>query len=94
MKTFKDLVFEPHSISELKNSGYVNAKHAVIRFDNDYGVSVVFGKPFYSNGKDTYELAVLFNGKITYDTYITDDVMGHLSEEEVTEVMLKVANLK
>ena len=94
MKTFKDLKFEPHSISKSGFPGYEGAKHATEIFENKYGVSVLFGSCFYSNGKDTYEVAVLFDGSITYSTDITNDVMGHLSEDEVTEVMLKVAVLK
>ena len=94
MKTFKDLKFEPHSIAKSGLQGYEDAKQAIEKFENGYGVSVLFGRCFYSNGKDTYELAVLFNDVITYQTDITDNVMGHLSENEVSDVMLKVATLK
>lgn len=92
MKTFKDLEFKKHSISTIEM--YKNAKQAKIDFDNGYGVSVIFGSCFYSNGIDTYEVAVLFNGNITYDTEITNDVLGHLSENKVSEVMEKVQLLK
>lgn len=94
MKTFKDLKFKPHSITESGLENYKEAKQAIEKFENGYGVSVLFGNCFYSNGIDTYELAVLFDGKITYQTDITDDVLGYLSENEVSEVMLKVAALK
>lgn len=90
MKTFKDLKFEPHSIAKSGLDKYKDAKQATETFENGYGVSVLFGRCFYSNGKDTYEVAVLFNGDITYNTDITDGVIGHLSEKEVTEVMSKM----
>lgn len=89
MKTFKDLQFEKHPISNV----YIGAKYATYNFENGYGISVIFGKCFYSNGIDTYECAVLFNGEITYNTEITSDVKGHLSEEEVSEMMCKIQSL-
>ena len=87
MKTFKDLKFETHFLSTA-------AKQAIENFENGYGVSVLFGNCFYSNGIDTYEVAVLFGESITYDTEITDDVMRYLSEDEVSEIMAKVQLLK
>jgi hypothetical protein len=93
MKTFKDLIFKPHSIAIEGLMGYQGAKQSVVNFANDYGVSVLFGECFYSNGKDTYEVAILYKNTITYNTDITDDVLGYLSEDEVTEVMKRVQSL-
>ena len=96
IKTFKDLEFEPHPMP----SGYIplpftrnmfsGAKQAVIKFENGYGVSVLFGEIFYSDGVDTYEVGILKDGNLCYDTYITDDVLGYQDEDEVTEIMRKV----
>jgi hypothetical protein len=94
MKKFKDLKFEPYSMSQSVFSRCEGAKQAIENFENTYGVSVLFGSCFYSNSKDTYEVAVLFEGEITYNTDITNNVMCNLSEDEVTAVMLKVADLK
>lgn len=101
IKTFKDLQFQPHKL--LRGAGslppylreqYQNARQAIMDFDNGYGVSVIIGKCFYSNGIDTYELAVLKDGGLCYDTPVTDDVLGGLSEDEVTEAMKKLQLLK
>lgn len=81
MKTFNDLKFEPW---------HAGGKYAILNFDNGYGVSVLFGENYYSNGIDTYELAVLRYGLICYDTEITDNVLGYITKEEVTNVMLKL----
>lgn len=93
MKTFNDLEFKPH-----KNLGG-EAKHAVMFFPNGYGVSVVTGSEFfYISPTGQFELAVIKgnpeDAHIAYDTGITSDVLGHLTENDVTEVMLKVQNLR
>ena len=95
MKTFKDLEFKPHK--------YGLGVQAVMDFENGYGVSVVrfkdalgpligtFGS--HTNNEKEWELAVLEGPSLTYSTPITDDVMGHLSEKQVTGVMKKVQKL-
>lgn len=85
MKTFEDLVFEPWLFG-----GHA---HARMDFENGYGVSVVFGEKFYSNGIDTYELAVMFEGERTYNTPITDDVLAYITADEVTATMEAVQKL-
>lgn len=106
-KTFDDLEFKPHKIFEeferLKVSlesippkifeKTKGAKHAVMNFDNGYGVSVVFGEIFYSNGIDTYELAVLKNGELCMDSPITNDVLRHLSKDMITQIMINIQKL-
>ena len=93
MKTFEDLVFEPHAIS-VNSDRFKNHKQAIIDFDNGYSVSVIFGTTFYSNGIDTYELAVLFENSLCYPSEIGNDVLGNITKEEVTEAMIKVQQLK
>ena len=94
-KTFKDFEFEMHPIlldakSQDTKEMFANSKHAVMEFENGYGVSVIFGEQFYSNGIDTYEVAILKDGSICHKTYITDYVVAYISEDEVTEIMRKV----
>jgi hypothetical protein len=87
MKTFKDLEFQPHFSDE---SGIQSR----MTFDNGYGVSVIKTSFSYGGKKGLYELAVLdSSGSITYDTTITDDVLGYLSEDEVTENMIKIQKI-
>lgn len=89
MKTFSDLKFETHHSAKYSPL-YAGHTMAHLIFENGFGVSVVFGSRFYSNGVDTYELAVIKDGYIRYDTPITDDVLGHISEDEVTKVMERI----
>jgi hypothetical protein len=84
MKTFKDLKFKPHAAG----MGGVMSR---ITFENGYGASVV--QTFFSyGGKDgLYELAVLdSNGSLTYETPITSDVEGYLTEDDVTKLLEQI----
>lgn len=87
MKTFNDLEFEPHA----SGMGGVMSR---IQFDNGYGASVVCSSFTYGGDKGLYELAVLdSDGHLTYATPITDDVIGYLRPEDVTDVMEKIQQL-
>lgn len=91
MKNFKDLP------SRELNGG---VQH-IFKSENGFGASIV--QHSFSYGKDNgkWELAVIkFNSEddydftIRYDTVITDDVLGYLSEQDVMDVLLKIDNLK
>lgn len=67
---------------------------AIVKFDNGYGASIV--KHIYSYGgpEGLYEMAILDeNNDITYNTTITNDVIGYLNEEEVSDYLVKIKNL-
>ena len=87
MKTFKDIEFKEHP----STFGGIIGR---IEFDNGYGASVVQGPGTYGSERGLYELAVLDKtGQITYDTPITNDVIGYLRPEDVTDVMEKIQQL-
>lgn len=85
MKKFEDLEMKPHMIG--------NGTMARVMFDNGYGVSVIRFQGSYGWDSGLYELAVLYGDEICYSTDITDDVIGYLTPENVTEIMEKVQNL-
>jgi hypothetical protein len=93
---FSDLNFQPHPSAAAVG---VQAKHF---FPNGYGVSVVrfrgiAGGGSYGYEEGLYESAVLKgteeNWHICYDTWITSDVLGHQSEEEVVTLLQQIKNL-
>jgi len=87
MKTFKDLEFEPHE------NGY--GEHATMDFENGYGVSVVTGLHiYYTDDSHPYELAIVKDGSLCYNSGITEDVLGHLTSRSITLYMKKVQLLK
>jgi len=84
-KTFEDINFMPHY-------GGVAGK---IMFKNGYGASVIRHEHSCGGKKGLYELAVLDNeGNLTYDTPVTNDVLGFLSPKEVTDYLIQIQDLK
>lgn len=93
---------KPHSVGD--------GIQKIWRFENGFGASVVqfnivgvtgiFGGS-YTDNETEWELAVIkFKGesigefKLKYDTGITEDVIGHLTEDKVLEVLEKIRKLK
>lgn len=66
-------------------------------FENGYGASVIKHSGSYGNERDLWELAVLTGNKnnweLSYNTQITDDVIGYLSIAEVNELLDKIKEL-
>jgi hypothetical protein len=84
---FEKLKFQQHPMGM--------GKQCIVQFSNGYGASIVQGPHTYGGSKGLYELAVFGkDGGITYDTPITDDVLGYLSEEEVEKTLLDIKNLE
>ena len=86
MKTFNDLDFNPMEMG----LGTI----ARINFDNGYGASVVKSMYSYGGNQELYELAIIKNNDICYDTPITDDVIGYLTENDVTKYLSQIQELK
>ena len=87
MKTFKDLVFNPHPLGA--------GIQAVMDFENGYGVSVVQTPYSYGGKMGLYELAVIdSDGDVVYDTPVAGGVIGYLREEDVTEGMRRIQLLQ
>ena len=89
MKKFEDLEFE-----QVNDAPFMVGKKSRMHFDNGYGVSVVSHSYSYGGRDGLYEVAVLdSNDELTYDTPVTNDVIGYLTEEDVSNVMKQVQEL-
>lgn len=83
---FEELNFQQHPMGM--------GKQCVVQFSNGYGASIVQGPHTYGGNNGLYELAVFGkDGNITYDTPITDDVLGYLSEQDLEKTLLDIKNL-
>lgn len=90
MGEFKDNVFKAKFLFD--------GAQYIFKFSNEFGASVVKHSGSYGSSQDLWELAVLrFDGdswNIVYDTEITGDVLGYLSNEEVLETLREIRDLK
>lgn len=87
---FEDLVFKK-KLPDLKDRDF--GTQATVTFKNGYTASVITGSGAYGGEQGLYELAVLKNGHLCYDTPITDDVIGHLTPDEVTALLVRIEAL-
>lgn len=90
--------FENYMVSE--RSLYDGVQY-LFRFDNGYGASVVKHYGSYGHEDDLWELAVvhfphedsndIFD--LVYDTSVTDDVEGYLSDDDVVNLLSQIRDL-
>jgi len=73
---------------------------SVIQHKGSYGyqkglweVAVLFHGELCYYQKGLWEVAVLFHGELCYDTEITEDVIGHLNDPQVDNVLGKIFRL-
>jgi len=72
-----------------------NNYKTVYKFRNGYGASVVCNPTTYGYNQDLFEVAVLDkDGRLCYDTPITDDVEGYLSFHGVVDILNDIAELE
>ena len=86
MERFKALDFQPHQIG--------NGVRAVMKFPNGYEASVInVLDGSYGANDGLYEIAVMYDMEIVYNTPVTDYVLGFLSESDVDEVLGRIFDL-
>lgn len=71
----------------------------LFRFPNNYGASVVKHSGSYGSTRDLWELAVIYfhpddKWGLIYDTEITDDVEGYLTNQDVLDLLRRIQALK
>ena len=80
---FSELLFSPTEIGQ----------RARVHFSNGYGASVIWNDMSYGSDAGLYELAVLDRKGLCYTTPITDDVIGYLTEDAVSELLEQIESL-
>jgi len=94
----KELI-KNHNITDFKDLKFFNREdlngvQAIVKFENGFGASIVKHNFSYGGSEGLYEMAVLDeNNDICYTTSITNDVIGYLNEEEVSDYLNKIKNL-
>ena len=85
--------FEPADVEPILGGvGYT------FKFDNGYGASVICHMGSYGGKDGLWELAVLKKDEddeydLCYDTEITKDVIGHLSDADVDYYLQRISQL-
>jgi hypothetical protein len=65
---------------------------AKLEFPNKYGISVITGPGTYSDN-NTFEVGILYDGKLCYDTNLTNDVLGYQTPEDIDNIIKKLEAL-
>lgn len=84
--------FEQYLISESTHK-YWGGFQYVFQFDNGFGASVIKHDESYGNVDDLFELAILYDGEITYDSFFQYGVKGWLTNNNVINYLNKIKNL-
>lgn len=89
--------FEQHLIMKRDWHGGIQY---IFKFPNGHGASVIKTHHSYGRVDDLWELAVLEfeegndeHWDINYDTDITDDVIGYLTDEDVRDYLKQIEEL-
>ena len=78
-----------------KTTGLNGGEQYIYKFPNGYGASVIRSRMSYGGSAGLFELAVLDGkGHLTYDTPVTDDVIGHLGCVELGEILDQIEALE
>lgn len=84
--TFEDLKFDVHPSGD--------GVRATYQFMNGYGASIIRCELSHGGPAGLFELAVLDrNYNVIYDTPVTNDVEGYLTEEDITNLLQQIESL-
>lgn len=76
--TFEELEFYLRKVPSGEQARYI--------FPNGYGISVINGYGTYSR-KGTYEVAIIHEDHLTYNTPLTDNVLADQTPEEINKLL-------
>jgi hypothetical protein len=77
----------------IETNKHLDGIQKLYQFPNGYGASVIKHKGSYGFDKGLWELAVLNEGELCYDSEITGDVIGYLNDPQVDNILGQIARL-
>lgn len=86
-------MFEHPSVTNVTEVALLGGKQVLVEFTNGYAASVVKHQYSYGGDRGLWELAVLHDGHLVYDTPVTGDVLGYLGSEELPDLFTQIAAL-
>lgn len=92
------LNYEGFENNLIEKSELFGGIHYVFKFENNFGASVVKHWGSYGHEEDLWELAVIRccrddEWNLTFNTDITDDVIGYISDDRVRELLKEISEL-
>ena len=64
-----------------------------IEFDNGYTASIISHDRSYGGDSGLFEVGVLYDGILVYDTPVTHDTVGLLDFADVADILKKIETL-
>jgi hypothetical protein len=77
----------------VEQNKHMDGVQKVYQFPNGYGASVIKHKGSYGYSEGLWELAVLHEGELCYNTEITNDVIGYLTDEDLDVILVSIKEL-
>lgn len=71
----------------------MNDYHKIVSFPNGYSASVVSNAMSYGGNKGLFEVGVMYDGNLVYDTPVTSDVVGFLDFAGVAKTLQEIEAL-
>ena len=98
MLNLKNTGFSKHIWKDREHPAGMGGRQIILKFSNNFGASIVKFYGSYGYDEGLFELAVIkFEGEdfnLTYNTPITDDVLGYLSRQDCIDTLDKIKNLE
>lgn len=91
--------FEEYLLKRTDLSDFRNGVHYLFKFPNNRGASVIKHTSSYGYSDDLWELGVIRFWTdddvwcLDYDTEITDDVIGYLTDDGIRDLLKKIKEL-
>lgn len=87
--------FGVHIVTARTVSFPVGGEYYEVFFENGYGCSIIRHQYLYGGDRGLWEIAVLHgpDQRLCYKSPITNDVIGYLTEDQVTDYLDQIAQL-
>lgn len=87
-------VLELSKFEMIEKSHRSGSYQCVLQFDDQHQLSIISGDGAYGGDKGLYEIAIFVNGEFGslpgINEHVDDDVMGYLTEEQVSTIIKKM----
>ncbi len=91
--TYTKLDYTGYENQLVKSETYLDGYWWTFEFPNGYGASISKHRGSHGYTRDLFDLAVLKDGYLCFDTPITSHVIGWLDNQEVLDLLKKISEL-